>query len=284
MEKRPIPYKIPAEGYCSSVLGEPFISKSWADPQKAFDNLQRRAEYCKGIVMPDLDTATINVVEVEPHGFNSNDPLSEAKAWAEKNLVGIYTAHKDTLDEFEYEITKSAIHKYLSPPAINKSENMSVHLSVLKTLPFIIEESIEVEIHSDYIKVNGQRSINSPINEKVLIHIFYGCVTFSNSIYRIKTIIKEFSDVKRNNKPYTFEVIKIELLDISSNSILTANGPNSKCKTIEGLSTSTANILQNVEKSYDKGKFLLEETKKHAEIVAEFCKFYFSKEKHSKKP
>ena len=264
-------------------LAEPFIR--WeVDREKAFDNLQRRAEYCKGIVMPNLDTAIINIVEVKPHNFNSNDPLGEAKAWAEKNLVGIYKAHEDTYDEFEYEITKSAIHKYLSPPAINKSENMPAHLSVLKTLPSIIEESIEVEIHSDYTKVNGERSINSPINKKVLIHIFYGCITFSNSIYRIRTIIKEFGDIKRNNKPYTFEVIKIELLDISSNPILTANGPNSKGNTIEGLSTSTANILQNVEKSYDKGKFLIEETKKHAEIVAEFCEFYFSKEKRCKKP
>ena len=37
------------------------------------------------------------------------------------------------------------------------------------------------------------------------------------------------------------------LIDESNSTILTANGPNSKCKTIEGLSTSTANILQNIE-------------------------------------
>ena len=280
MEKRPILYKIPAEGYCSSVLGEPFISKSWADPQKAFDNLQRRAEYCKGIVMPDLDTATINVVEVEPHGFNSNDPLSEAKAWAEKNLVGIYTAHKDTLDEFEYEISKSAIRKYLSPTAIIKSENLLIHLSALKFIPKIIEESIEVEIHANYTKVNGIRNLESPIDKTTLIHRYYGAIRMINNKYRIKTTIKEFRDTSRTNKPYTFEVIKIELLDLSSNSpISTASGPNS----LGGLSTNVANILQNIEKSYDKGKFLLEETKKHAEIVAEFCKFYFSKEKHNKK-
>ena len=280
MEKRPIPYKIPAEGYCSSVLGEPFISKSWADPQKAFDNLQRRAEYCKGIVMPDLDTATINVVEVEPHGFNSSDPLSEAKAWAEKNLVGIYTAHKDTLDEFEYEISKSAIRKYLSPTAIIKSENLLIHLSALKFIPKIIEESIEVEIHANYTKVNGIRNLESPIDKTTLIHRYYGAIRMINNKYRIKTTIKEFRDTSRTNKPYTFEVIKIELLDLSSNSpISTASGPNS----LGGLSTNVANILQNIEKSYDKGKFLLEETKKHAEIVAEFCKFYFSKEKHNKK-
>ena len=96
-----------------------------------------------------------------------------------------------------------------------------------------------------------------------------------------KAAICDF-EVKHPKKTYSFEVIKIELLDYneSNSSISTPNHPNSQ----GGLITSTANILQNVEKSYDKGKFLLEETKKHAEIVAEFCEFYFSKEKHSKKP
>jgi hypothetical protein len=42
---------------------------------------------------------------------------------------------------------------------------------------------------------------------------------------------------------------------------LTANHPNSQ----GGLITSVANILQKVEKSYDKGKFLLEESKKDEE-------------------
>ena len=261
-------------------VGEPFI-KWEVDREKAFDCLQKRAEYCKGIVMPDLDTAIINVVEVKPHNFNSNDPLGEAKAWAEKNLVGIYKAHEDTYDEFEYQISKSAIRKYLSPTAIIKSDNLLIHLSALKCLPKIIEESIEVEIHANYTKINGTRSLESPIDKTILIHRFYGVIKIINNIYRIKTTIKEYRNTDFYNNPYSFEVIKIELLDFTSNSpISTASHPNSQ----RGLITNIANILQNVEKSYDKGKFLLEETKKHAEIVAEFCKFYFSKEKHSKKP
>ena len=76
---------------------------------------------------------------------------------------------------------------------------------------------------------------------------------------------------------------EIGLFDLLSSSSISG----SQCTNFsynKGFSIDVANILQNVEKSYDKGKFLLEETKKHAEIVAEFCKFYFSKEKHSKKP
>ena len=278
MKEHPIFNKFRPTKY--DCLAEPFI-KWEIDREKAFDYLQRRAEYCKGIVMPDLDTAIINVVEVKPHNFNSDKPLVEAQKWAEKNLVGIYTAHKNTIDEFEYQISKSAIRKYLSPSATNKSENIGVHLSALKVLPSIIEESIEVEIHADYKKVKERRTLESEINKKRLIHRFYGAIIIYDKYYKVKTTIKEYRDSSFLNKAYTFEVIEIELLDtLSSSSILASSHPNSQ----GGLITSTANILQNVEKSYDKGKFLLEETKKHAEIVAEFCKFYFSKEKHNKKP
>ena len=52
----------------------------------------------------------------------------------------------------------------------------------------------------------------------------------------------------RANIPYTFEVIKIELLDfVESNSSTSApNSPNSH----GGLSIRVTNILQNVEKSH----------------------------------
>ena len=96
-------------------------------------------------------------------------------------------------------------------------------------------------------------------------------IKFNNNLYRIKTTIKEFRNRNNYNKPYTFEVIKIELLDseISNNSNLVPSGPNSQ----GGLSTRVANILQNVEKSYDKGKFLLEESKKSDGWDAIFRRF-----------
>ena len=58
----------------------------------------------------------------------------------------------------------------------------------------------------------------------------------------------------------SFEVIKIELLDseISNNSILDMRVADYN----KSSQVALAKILQNVEKSYDKGKFLLEESKK----------------------
>ena len=242
------------------IASEPFVDYNSKNPLDEFDLIQKSAVRSKGIVMPHLNKNFVEIVNVELHDFNSNDPLNEAKKWAEQNLVNTYESHIGTFDEFRYEISKKALKKYLDSSAISKSDNIHVHLSVLKVLPKIIDASIEVEVHADYTKVNDVRSVNNPINDKILIHRFYGAVFYDDKLYRIKTTIYEYRDINRSNKPYTFEVIKIELFDYESNSsISTPNSPNSQ----GGLSIRVAKLLQNVEKSYDKGKFLLEESENH---------------------
>ena len=235
-------------------VSEPFVGYNIENPQEEFDKLQRLAEQTKGIVMPNIKDKYIDVLQVLPHNFNSNAPLVEAKRWAEKHLNKTYTSHTGKAEQFEYLISKSAIKKYIQ--SSNQSDNLAVHLSVLKVLPQVIDVSIEVEIHADYTKVNGVRSINNPINKGVLIHRFFGAILFKNQFYRIKTTIYEYRDDNFPNKPYTFEVIKIELLDDSNSPVSVASHPNSK----RGLITNTTKLLQNVEKSYDKGKFLLDES------------------------
>ncbi len=70
----------------------------------------------------------------------------------------------------------------------------------------------------------------------------------------------------------TFEVIEIELLDnLSNNSIFGNQRTNFTYS--KGFSIGTANILKDVEKSYDKGKFLLEESKKSDAWDAIFRRF-----------
>ena len=263
-QKKNIPYRsyetFVVENQTYSVASEPFVDYNSKNPLDEFDLIQKSAVRSKGIVMPHLNKNFVEIVNVELHDFNSNDPLNEAKKWAEQNLVNTYESHIGTFDEFRYEISKKALKKYLDSSAISKSDNIHVHLSVLKVLPKIIDASIEVEVHADYTKVNGVRSVNNPINDKILIHRFYGAVFYDEKLYRIKTTIYEYRDINRSNKPYTFEVIKIELFDYESNSsISTPNSPNSQ----GGLSIRVAKLLQNVEKSYDKGKFLLEESENH---------------------
>ena len=122
-----------------SLVNEPFVSYYARNPQKEFDRIQKLAEETKGIVMPYLNDSYVEILQVKPHDFNSSDPLGEAKEWAEKNLVGIYTSHIGKMDQFQYKISKSTIKKYLSYKATNKSHTLLVHISALKELPKIID-------------------------------------------------------------------------------------------------------------------------------------------------
>ena len=256
----------------NTLLGsEPFVSYYARNPQKEFDRIQKLAEETKGIVMPYLNDSYVEILQVKPHDFNSSDPLGEAKEWAEKNLVGTYTSHIGKQDQFQYKITNSAIRKYLSPTAINKSDSIHVHLAILKYFTKIIDESIESEIHADYIKTKEGRKNDNPINNNILIHRFYGVIKLSGLVYRVKTTIKEYKQPDLfYNKPYSFEVIKIELLDLSSNSSVLDMRVADYNKSSQ---VALAKILQNVEKSYDKGKLLLEESKKSDAWDAIFRRF-----------
>ena len=75
-------------------------------------------------------------------------------------------------DEFNYVIDEDAIGKFLSKSSTTESDNLGVHLAVLKELPKVIDHSIEGEIHPDYKKVNKLRSNDNGV-EKYLI-ICYG--------------------------------------------------------------------------------------------------------------
>ena len=238
--------------YSDSNLSEPFVSYNSSNPLEEFDRTQRIAERNKGIVMPLLNESYVEIVAVVPHDFNSDRPLVEAQKWAEKYLVNTYIAHQGTLNQFVYQISKKAIHKYLQPSATDKSENLSVHLSVLKVLPIIINASIEVEIHADYTKENNIRHNNNYVNKNVLIHRFYGAVRFMDKLYRVKTTIKEYKQPEMFiNKPYTFEVIKIVLLDESNSTIL---GTKVADSTKSGQ-LSAAKLLQNIENHTIKENF-----------------------------
>ena len=152
------------------IASEPFVGYGTLNPLDEFDCIQRKAVRNKGIVMPNLRNKYVNVLHVKAHDFDSELPLVEAKNWAEQHLVGVYSSHIGTPDECEYMISKIAIKKYIQ--SCNESVSIYAHLSVLKVLPEVIDASIEAEIHPDYTKVNGKRTINSPINDKILIHRF----------------------------------------------------------------------------------------------------------------
>lgn len=263
------------------------LGNTFSDSKEHFDAVRDRAVKEKGIVMPNLNKEKVKVVEVEKHGFegDSKGAIEEARAWAKENLVTTDKQDLPTMrDGTPYTISKKAVDKYLSSSAVSKSDELGIHLSVLPKLTDVIHESIEAEIHPDYKKgEDGIRGIENGYGEGVLVHRLYGAVEIDGKTYRVKTTMQEFRGGEEN-KPHSYEVTKIELLDAPGTAVLPDSSPldttpsNSKNITSEGSEKanesdslplnsatngyiSTAKLLQGVEKSYDSGKNLLDESK-----------------------
>ena len=233
------------------------------DTPDTFKARQRRAVEEKGIVMPGLNEAEVKVVRVPRHSFTGTgkDVLKAAEEWARKNIVGTHTAINSQGKQFEYEIGNKSVGKYVSSSSVQKSHNLGIHLSVLKRLPEVIQTSIEAEIHPDYTKNDSrERTVDSLVNVNSLIHRFYGAVDIDGKIYRVKTTIREFGDANLNAKAHNYEVTKIELIEAPSTYGLEAN--HEHLAMTSASSISVAKLLKDVEKSYDSGKKVLDESRK----------------------
>ena len=263
------------------------LGNTFSDSKEHFDAVRDRAVEEKGIVMPNLNKEKVKVVEVEKHSFKGENEgaIENARAWAKENLVTTNKQELPTMrDGTPYTISKKAVDKYLSSSAVSKSDELGVHLSVLTKLTDVIHESIEAEIHADYKKgEDGTRGVENGYGEGILVHRLYGAVEIDGKTYSVKTTMQEFRGGEEN-KPHSYEVTKIELLDTPGTAVLPDSSPldmtpsNSKNITSEGSEKanesdslplnsttngyiSTAKLLQGVEKSYDSGKKLLDESK-----------------------
>ncbi len=240
-----------------------------------FRRLQQRAVAERGVVMPGLADKEVRVVEVPRHPFTGEKPISQARRWAKGNIVGEHTLIDSSNREVPYTISGKAIEKYLSETAIGKSANTGVHLAVLTRLPEVISESIEAEVHPDYSKNNNaKRTSENEINGDSLIHRFYGAVEVDGETFRVKTTIIE-NGVAQKNKPHSYEVTAVELIEDAvpqpDNHGRIGRPRFSETQHIvedessSGNSISAAKLLKGIEKSYDSGKFLLEESEKASE-------------------
>ena len=288
------------------------LGKTFSDTKENFDGVRDRAVEEKGIVMPNLNKESVKVVPIEKHNFGNSEEgaIDVAKKWAYDNIATKDSDNAPTMrDGTPYIISKKAIDKYLSKSATSKSENLGVHLSVLPKLTDVIHESIEAEIHPDYKKgEDGTRSSENGYGDNVLIHRLYGAVELDGKMYRVKTTMQEFRGGEEN-KPHSYEVTKIELLegsekanesdslplnsasnssknelsdssgtavkpdssplsktsDNSKNELSNSPGeresPDKPHSVASDSSISVAKLLNGVEKSYDSGKKLLDESK-----------------------
>lgn len=237
------------------------LGKTFSESKEDFDGVRDRAVEENGIVMPNLKKESVKVVKVEKHNFSNKGEgsIDSAKKWAYDNIVTKDNADTPTMhDGTQYVISKKAIDKYLSKSAIVKSDNLGIHLSVLPKLIDVIHESIEAEIHPDYKKGEDEtRNAENGYGNNVLVHRLYGAVELDDKTYRVKTTMQEFRGGEEN-KPHSYEVTKIELLDSPGTANESDSSPLGKTP---NNSISVAKLLAGVEKSYDKGKKLLDESK-----------------------
>jgi hypothetical protein len=159
------------------------------------------------------------------HGFKN---FTEARKWAKKNIVG--SIQQPEIGEVN--ITGSAIEKYLSQKAVEQSDNKDVHLSALRVLPRIIEESIVGKIHAD-------RDNNQNVRDIVRL---YGAIEINDNYYRVKTTVKRYINANEKTKAYSYEVKEIELLDGTP-----GDDHNNPLPRTSNNSITAAKLLQNLE-------------------------------------
>lgn len=238
------------------LLQNQVVQLGFAKRVDEFEWIRDLAGKDRGLVMPGLMDKEVPLVYVVPHDFHGERPLTQAEIWAKHNLVGEYDAKDNTGKFFSYSISGKAIEKYLSNSANIKSDSIGVHLSVLKQLPDVIANSTEVEIHPDYRKgIEGKRLVSNGYNSDLLIHRFYGAIDVLGKTYRVKTTIQEIARPHKINRPHSYEVTKIEMLDLRPSISLAPTHGTTPCVRL-------AKLLQGIEKSYDPGKKVLEESQK----------------------
>lgn len=233
--------------------------------EQEFDSMKKMAHDENGHVLPGLAEKTVAVVPLSEHGFAGTlvEAIKKAKEWAKSNLAG---KEYDFPEGGKYVISNKAIGKYLSSSAFQKSDNSNVHLAALRMLPEIISNSMDAEIHEDYKKdEDGNRNADNGVdNEHKLVHRLYGAVTLGDKTYRVKTTMYEYRPGEyETNTPHSYEITEIELLDspvLPAEATKNTNG-------ISNNSISGANLLKNVEKSYDNGVKILENQQNTAEFM-----------------
>ena len=242
--------------------------------EPSFASRRDRAVKEHGYVHPGLNTAEVKVVPIkEKSPFDTSKktkPLKEdVVAYAnEHGIIGTMT-EEETKGKGKVTISKASIEKMVDDSATGKSVDKDTHLAIIPQLREVIAESFMAETHPDYNKGrDGNRSAENGYNPDNLIHRCYGAVSVDGQEYRVKLTLKE-NPSQTSRKAYTYEVTKIELLDstdgertgLSSSYQSNSNGVGSHPQSEIGSSYPLAKLLQNVGKSYEKGKNLLDESK-----------------------
>ena len=245
------------------------------DATETFKIRQKETADTRGVAMPGLNEASVNVVkDIPKHSYRGNikQATREAIDAAKKKYEGVVKTYNNYGAKFDYTISGNAIEICLSPKHQGKSVNKGVHLAMAEYLDEVINNSIEVEEHPDYIKVEGKRGNDSSVNENAIMHRFYGVAIIDGTPYRVMTLMREEKSSATSNGIHSYEVQKIEVLDNELPS--TSNGVGSQNQI--GSSYPLANLLKDVEMSYRPGVKVLEESAKQRARLREHRVFHGS--------
>ena len=212
--------------------------------------------YPLGRVEPNLADREVMVVRADAdHGFMN---YKEAKAWAKQHVAKVYN-NEETGGKGDVRISNAAIDKFMSQSAVDKSDGKDVHMSVLKVLPEVLKNSIDVETHPDFLKgEDGKRRPENGMNKDVLVHRCYGAVSIDGKPYRVKITLKE--EMRNKSLPHnthSYEATKIELL---AGTLVKPKGDNPNTNN----SISAAKLLENVVMSYNPGEKVLDASEKRS--------------------
>lgn len=224
-----------------------------------FARLRDAAIEQKGLVAPDLNQSSVKVTHVMRHDFTGTglQAIEKAMEWAQGRIVKDHWYHKGMSDGFKYLIDGTSVEKYLSESSTTGSDNLGVHLATLKVLPRVINRSILAETHPDYGKVNGRRSAENGVNNpNLLVHRLYGAIEIDGQLYRVKTTLHERYNA--DDRAYDYMVTNMELVISGSSTSNALTSSTNKHTSTERL--AVAKLLKGVEKSYESGKLLLDES------------------------
>lgn len=247
------------------------VRTQMGDTPESFAERQKQAAENRGVVTPGLNGMSVKVLNSIPrHSYTGNiadatrQAIQKAKEKYAPDGKSKVLHYDNNGTEFDYTISGNAIEICLSPKHQAKSGNKGVHLALAEHLDEVINHSVEVEEHPDYTKgKDGKRG--AEINPDGLIHRFYGIAIIDGMPCRVMTLMREDGRTEMNNGIHSYEVQKIEVLDNELPS--TSNGVGKPISELPAY--PLAKLLKGVEKAYDKGKYLLEESEKRSNGVRE---------------
>ena len=153
--------------------------------------------------------STVKIIELEQAPFRNS---ADADAWARSHGVIGLMSDVDTGGKGAISISAQSIDKMLSGSALKKSVTPAIHYAALMRLRDVIRESFVGETHPDYKKINGLRSSDNGINPFVMIDVLYGCVSYGDIPYRVKTTLKRYYNREDPTKAYSYEITNVEVL------------------------------------------------------------------------